>query len=84
MMLASYVVKCASSTIPNHLNGRTQHVLTPRPLFFSTLHKIQVEFADVTDEMKGFAAHSTLRIAKNEAKLYGIRIRMAKEKEEAK
>mmetsp|Transcript_33971 Transcript_33971/g.44837 ORF Transcript_33971/g.44837 Transcript_33971/m.44837 type:complete len:208 (-) Transcript_33971:340-963(-) len=44
----------------------------------------EVEFAEVTDEMKKFAAHSTLRVAKNEAKLYGIRIKMAKEAEEKK
>lgn len=37
-----------------------------------------VQFVAVTDEMKAFNAHSTLRIARNDARLKGIREKKAK------
>lgn len=42
-----------------------------------------VTFGAITDEMKAFKAYSSLRAARNEAKLVGKRLKAAKDKEEA-
>mmetsp|Transcript_118606 Transcript_118606/g.335505 ORF Transcript_118606/g.335505 Transcript_118606/m.335505 type:complete len:208 (-) Transcript_118606:52-675(-) len=42
-----------------------------------------VEYADVTDEMKAAKGYSALRQARTEARLKGLREKMAREKEEA-
>ena len=42
-----------------------------------------VTTAAVTEEMKAFKAYATLRHARNEARLFGLRIKKKKEAEEA-
>mmetsp|Transcript_9231 Transcript_9231/g.14217 ORF Transcript_9231/g.14217 Transcript_9231/m.14217 type:complete len:151 (-) Transcript_9231:280-732(-) len=44
----------------------------------------EVEFMDISDELVDFSAYATLRTTRNELKLKGIRVKMAKEAEEAK
>lgn len=46
----------------------------------STTSESAVSYAPITEEMKAFRARSTLRIARNEAKLAGKRAKAAKEK----
>ena len=46
----------------------------------STTTETAISYAPITEEMKAFAARSTLRIARNEAKLAGKRAKAAKEK----
>jgi len=55
-----------------------------KPIMPIVKEKPTVEFVSVTDDMKNFSAYKTVRAELNNAKMIGVREKMAKEKAEAK
>jgi large subunit ribosomal protein L13e len=61
-------------------SAATQHTGVVMPLSTETK---PVEFADVSASMKEEKAYDALRLARTDAKLVGVRLRMKKERDEA-